>query len=73
VVNGPALLEQVTLPDLARADAIMNTYPEARLDLVDCLVGAMAERLNITEICTFDRRDFGIMRPAHCDHFDLLP
>jgi len=34
---------------------------------------ALAERLKIARILTFDRRDFGLYRPAHCDRFDLLP
>lgn len=34
---------------------------------------ALAERLNLTQVCTFDRRDFNLIRPRHCDHLDLLP
>jgi hypothetical protein len=33
----------------------------------------MAERLNITRACTFDRRDFSIFRPHPCDYLELLP
>lgn len=29
--------------------------------------------LAITRICAFDRRDFSIFRPRHCDYYDLLP
>lgn len=65
--------EPITLIDLRRADEIMMAYPAARLDLVDCCIVALAERLNITQVCTFDRRDFNIIRPNHCDHLDLLP
>jgi len=59
--------------DLARAGEIMNQYATAEFDLVDCCIMAMAERLNITTILTFDRRDFSIFRPAHCHYFDLAP
>lgn len=31
------------------------------------------ERIDITRICTFDRHDFMIIRPAHTDYFELLP
>lgn len=34
---------------------------------------AMAERLGITRILTFDQRDFGMYRPSHVERFDLLP
>jgi uncharacterized protein len=59
--------------DIHRAYEVMAAYPEARLDLVDCCIVALAERLNITRICTFDQRDFGIIRPAHADFLDIAP
>lgn len=34
---------------------------------------ALTERLGITQVYTFDRRDFSIFRPAHCDFLQLLP
>ncbi len=63
----------VFLDDLARVAAISEHYEDARLDLVDCCIMAMAERLNITRIATFDRRDFSIFQPLHCDFLELLP
>ena len=66
-------IECMEPPDFVRAREIMAAYPEANLDFVDCGIVALAERLNITQICTFDRRDFSIIRPLHCDGFELLP
>jgi predicted nucleic acid-binding protein len=51
----------------------MGQYWTARLDFVDCCLMAMAERLNITKVCTFDRRDFNIFDPKHCDALEFLP
>jgi predicted nucleic acid-binding protein len=51
----------------------MVTYADAEMDLVDCCIMAMSEWLNIEEIATFDRRDFGMFRPKHCDYLTLLP
>ena len=51
----------------------MAKYADARFDFVDCCIMALVERLDITQICTFDRRDFGIFRPAHCEYLELLP
>lgn len=65
--------EPVITSDLIRAREIMATYPRARLDFVDCCLMSLSERLNITQICTFDQRDFSIFRPRHCDHLELLP
>ncbi|MEP6988304.1 MAG: PIN domain-containing protein [Chloroflexota bacterium] len=59
--------------DLIRARDIMATYADNRFDFVDCCIMALAERLNITKIYTFDRRDFRVFRPTHCDYLELLP
>ena len=63
----------LTPPDFERAIAIMRQYKGTELDFVDSCLTALAERLQITHICTFDRRDFSIIRPQHTDFFILLP
>jgi predicted nucleic acid-binding protein len=63
----------LTVTDFARAIALMDKYRDAELDFVDCCLTALAERLGITGICTFDRRDFSMIRPKHTDYFELLP
>jgi uncharacterized protein len=52
---------------------IMRQYQDAEFDFVDTSIMAIAERLNIKQICTFDHRDFSIFRPKHCDYLKLLP
>lgn len=59
--------------DLVRICEIAETYASAEFDIVDCCIMAIAERLDINRIATFDRRDFSIFRPDHCDFFQLLP
>ena len=59
--------------DLDRMYDISMSYTSAQFDLVDCCIMAQAERLNISRIATFDRRDFSIFRPRHCDYLELLP
>ena len=63
----------LSVVDFARAVALMDRYHDAELDFVDCCLTALAERLNITHICTFDRRHFAMIRPQHAEYFDLLP
>lgn len=63
----------LTIADFTRAVTLMDRYRDAELDFVDCCLTAMAERLDITGICTFDRRDFTMIRPDHTDYFELLP
>ena len=59
--------------DLEVIEAISMQHADAQFDIVDCCIMAMAERLNITRIATFDRRDFSIFQPRHCDFLELLP
>lgn len=66
-------LEPIEMGDLNRARDILISYNDAEFDIVDCCMMAMAERLNITRIATFDRRDFSIFQPIHCEYFELLP
>ena len=66
-------LTPITMADLARAKEKLQTYSDARFDFVDCCLMALAEWLNITQVCTIDRKDFLIFRPAHCPYLDLLP
>lgn len=63
----------LTTSDYTRAVEILNSYKDIPLDFVDCCITALAERLGITRTCTFDRRDFRIIRPAHTGYFELLP
>ncbi len=62
-----------TLTDLLRAAELLQQYADARVDFVDCMIVAMAERLNITRIMTIDRRHFVLFRPKHCQVFELIP
>ena len=68
----PVMID-VTTTDLNRAAEIMLEYEEAKFDFVDCCLMALSERLNITMVCTFDERDFGIFRPKHAERLELLP
>ncbi len=59
--------------DFQRMLEIMEKYASAEFDYTDTAIMAVAERLNITDIYTFDRRDFQVFRPRHCDDLRLLP
>ena len=67
------ILENPLAEDYQRAADIMRQYADAKLDFVDALIVALAERLNITRLLTLDQRDFRIIRPRHCAAFELLP
>jgi hypothetical protein len=65
--------EPVLPDDLRRARQITAQYADAKLDFVDTCLMAIAERLKVETICTFDRRDFSIFRPQHCEYLQVLP
>lgn len=73
VAAGDLPLVASTPADLERAAQLLAQYADARVGFVDCVIVAMAERLNITRILTVDRRHFMLFRPKHCRAFDLLP
>jgi predicted nucleic acid-binding protein len=66
-------IERPTDADMIRMAEIMEQYSDAELDFADASLMAISERLNITTIYTFDRRDFGMFRPKHTDFLKLLP
>jgi predicted nucleic acid-binding protein len=66
-------IENLSKADLYRAHQLLEQYADATLDFVDATIVAMAERLNISLVLTLDRRDFGMIRPRHVEHFTILP
>lgn len=73
-LNGAGFqVEALTPQDRNRMSEIMDKYADVEFDFVDMAIMALSERLNITRVCTFDRRDFSIYRPTHCDYLELLP
>lgn len=66
-------IEPVTSEDLLRINEVLEQYADSQLDFTDAAIVAIAERLVIDRIYTLDRRDFSIIRPSHCDYFELLP
>ncbi|MBA3634638.1 MAG: PIN domain-containing protein [Acidobacteria bacterium] len=61
------------LQDIERAAEILDKYTNSKIDYVDAVIMAIAERLDIERILTVDRRDFSIFRPKHCDVFEIVP
>ena len=73
LVAGDFVLVDVGLTDLDRAAELMTKYADLPLGVVDASVVALAERLNVSEIATLDRRHFVVVRPRHVKAFTLLP
>lgn len=63
----------LTDADVARMADLAERYADLRLGGTDASIIAIAERLGIHRIATFDRRHFTVVRPAHVEAFTLLP
>ncbi|MBE9170412.1 PIN domain-containing protein [Pleurocapsales cyanobacterium LEGE 06147] len=66
-------VEPLISEDLVRVHEILQQYADSQLDFTDAAIVTIAEKLAVTRIYTLDRRDFSIIRPSHCDYFELLP
>ena len=73
ISDGELPIISATLQDLNRSAEILEKYQDSKIDFVDSIIMAIAERLEITRILTVDRRDFGLFRPNHCDAFEIAP
>ena len=71
--NGDLELLGFDTTDFARANAIMARYPDVPLGIADASVMALAERYQIRQILTLDRRHFSLVKPSNMDYFELLP
>lgn len=59
--------------DWTRCAALIDTYADLSLDLVDASVVAVAERIGITTLASLNHRDFTVVRPRHVNAFELIP
>ena len=73
ILAGEVPVERSTLSDLERSIEIMNKYRDSRIDFVDSVIAAVAERLEIQTILTVDRRHFQLLRPKKLPHFIVIP
>lgn len=58
---------------LVRATALMQTYRDVPMDLVDALLVVSAEELNIARVLSLDRRGFTVYRASGRRGFEILP
>jgi uncharacterized protein len=59
--------------DVSRMAELVETYLDLPLGIVDAAVIAIAERLQVGEVATLDRRHFSVVKPRHVAAFALLP
>lgn len=70
---GELSVEPVAASDWLRIAELVIEYRDLPLGSVDASIVATAERLDITQLVTLDRRHFSIVRPSHIHSLELLP
>lgn len=73
LASGALIVEPVAPVDWVRIAELVWKYRDFPLGTVDASVIAAAERLDVTQIATLDRRHFGAVRPIHAPAFQILP
>ena len=71
--TGALELAELTAADVGRMADLAEQYADLGLGGTDASIIAAAERLGITEVATFDRRHFTVVRPSHTEALTLLP
>ncbi|MFZ5852674.1 MAG: type II toxin-antitoxin system VapC family toxin [Actinomycetota bacterium] len=73
VADGTFQLVDLTTDDVERMAELVRQFASFPLGGTDASVVAVAERLGVREIATFDRRHFPAITPKDGGHFTLLP
>ncbi len=73
LAGGALAAEPVHPRDWLRIAELTSRYRDLPLGTVDASVVATAERLGVSELATFDRRHFSVVRPRHLEAFTLVP
>jgi len=71
--TGAVVLREVDGIDLERSYALMLQYRDLPMDFGDATLVAYAERHNLREIFTLDRRDFSVYRLRGRTSFAIFP
>lgn len=73
IATGDLPVVELTRSDYQRCAELVAAYADLGLGLVDASVIALAERLGVTVLASFNERDFRVVRPRHCDALELVP
>ncbi len=73
IIEGALRVENLTSGDWHRVRELVTTYADMRLGGTDASIIATAERLGGSRVATLNHRHFRVVRPAHCDAFELVP
>ncbi len=73
IVEGEIIVEEVEIRDYRSALKYIEKYKDINIGFVDAIVIAVAERLEIYNLFTIDRRHFSQITTRKGKSFNLLP
>jgi predicted nucleic acid-binding protein len=73
VLSEAIILVPSSLESLKRTKRLMEKYKDIPMDYADATLVSIAEDFSITEVVTFDVKDFGIYRLTSKQPFAILP
>ena len=73
IIDGSLIVEPLLDVDWVRIRELVGRYHDLPLGGTDASVIAIAERLGATRVATIDVAHFRVVRPIHCEAFELVP
>ena len=73
LADGDFIPVELISADYRRMAELVERYADLPLGTCDAAVIALAERLDVDEVATLDRRHFTVVRPRHVNALTLLP
>jgi predicted nucleic acid-binding protein len=73
IVTGDLVVVDLAVADYRRCVELIERYADLGLGMVDASIVTVAENHQIATIATLNDRDFRVVRPRHCEAFDLIP
>lgn len=73
IIDSDLTVENLASDDWTRIRELVETFADLPLGGTDASVVTIAERLGATRVATLDTRHFRVVRPQHCDAFEIIP
>ncbi len=73
IIERALTVAELEVGDWQRIRELVTGYADLRLGGTDASIIAIAERLGVSRIATLNHRHFRVVRPIHCDAFELVP
>ncbi len=73
IIAGDLDVVDLAVADYRRCVELIERYADLGLGMVDASIVTVAENRQTATIATLNERDFRVVRPRHCEAFELIP